>query len=131
MNPFKMLIYNKKGEKMKLPNTLNRIVKLSSPLLALVRKTILNLKEIAESTTPVSGFMALVSVTLIAYITNLMFMFPTYSHSGGVIIMLVFGSLAVAIIVALDLVGNYERFKSIDAYIESEINKQTQENNGK
>lgn len=130
---------------MKLPKQFNLMTKLPRPLVALVRKAIyvlsllisflrkviFTLKEIAKSTTPVSGFMALVSVTLIAYITNLMFMFPTYSHSGGVIIMLVFGSLAVAIIVALDLVGNYERFKSIDAYIESEINKQTQENNGK
>ncbi|MFA1010644.1 MULTISPECIES: hypothetical protein [Pseudomonas syringae group] len=116
---------------MKLPKTLNVIVKLESPLLALVRKTILNLKEIAESTTPVSGLMALVSITLIAYTTNLIFIISTYPHSAGVIFMLGFASVVVSIIVALDLVGNHERFKSIDAYIESEINKQTQENNGK
>ncbi len=90
-----------------------------------------NLKEIAKHTTPISALMALVSVTLIAYTTNLMFMISTYPHSAGVIFMLGFASLSVAIIVALDLVGNYERFKGIDAYIESEINKQTQESNGK
>lgn len=90
-----------------------------------------NLKEIAKHTTPISALMALVSVTLIAYTTNLIFMISTYPDSAGVIFMLGFASVVVAIIVALDLVGNYERFKGIDAYIESEINKQTQESNGK
>lgn len=77
-----------------------------------------NLKEIAKHTTPISALMAFVSVTLIAYTTNLIFMFSTYPHSAGVIIMLGFASIAVAIIVALDLVDNYEC-------------KQTQESNGK
>ena len=93
--------------------------------------TIQNLKEILKHTTPISAFMALISVTLIAYTTNLIFIISTYPHSAGVIFMLGFASVVVAIIVALDLVGNYERLKGIDAYIESEINKQTQESNGK
>lgn len=81
-------------------------------------KVLENLKAIAKHTTPSSGLMFLVSVTLIAYTTNLIFMYSIYPHSAGVIIMLGFASIAVAIIVALDLVDNYEC-------------KQTQESDGK
>ncbi|RMM93448.1 hypothetical protein [Pseudomonas savastanoi] len=93
--------------------------------------TIHNLKEIAKHTTPISAFMALISVTLIAYTTNLIFILSADPIALNITLMLLFASLALSIIVALDLVDNYERHRKLDVFIESELKKQTQESDGK